>query len=116
MEEAGRPPELALTESRIGHRLVLAAEGEVDLASADRLRAALDAAVQSGCSELWLDLSGLEFMDSTGITAIISARTSLDGRRFALICPPGPIRRVLEIAGIEHAIPIYATRSDAHTA
>jgi anti-sigma B factor antagonist len=112
----GGPPELALTESRIGHRLVLAAEGEVDLASADQLRAALDAAAQSGCAEIWLDLSELEFMDSTGITAIVKARESFDGRRFALICPPGPILRVLEIAGIERAIPIYETRSDAHSA
>jgi anti-anti-sigma factor len=110
------PPELAVTESRVGHRLVLAAEGEVDVASVDMLCAALDAAAQSGCAEVWLDLSELEFMDSTGITAIIVAHTAFNSRRFALICPPGPIRRVLEIAGIEHAIPVYATRSDAHSA
>ena len=117
LPSAGEPsPELVLSESRIGHRLVLAAEGEVDIASADELRAALAAAVHSGAVEIWLDLTDVEFMDSTGITAVVDARSQLDGRRFAVICPPGPVRRVFEIAGIDRAIPIHASRSDAHAA
>jgi anti-sigma B factor antagonist len=112
----GQSPELVLSESRIGHRLVLAAEGEVDIASADELRAALTAAVESGAAEIWLDLTAVEFMDSTGITAVVDARGLLDGRRFAVICPDGPVRRVFEISGVDRAIAIHATRSDAHAA
>jgi anti-sigma B factor antagonist len=112
----GGPPQLALTRTRIGHRFVVAAEGEIDLASVPLLRSALLDAEQSGCAEIWLDLSDVEFMDSTGITAIVDARGALDGRRFALICPGGAVRRVLDIAGIEHAIPIHPSRSAAHTA
>ncbi len=112
----GQPPELTLSTSRIGHRLVVAAAGEVDIASAGELRAALHFAAESGAAEIWLDLSGLEFMDSTGITSIVDARRQLDGRPFALICPAGPVRRVLDISGIERAIPIHASRADAHMA
>jgi len=112
----GGPPELSLSQARVGHRLVLAAEGEIDIASADRLRAALADAAGSGCAEIWLDLSDVGFMDSTGITAIVDARRRMDGRRFALICPDGPVRRVIEIAGIDRAIAIHASRADAHSA
>lgn len=112
----GGPPQLELSEARIGHRLVLAASGEIDLTSAADLRAALTEAAASGCAEIWLDLSDVEFMDSTGITAIIDTRSRLDGRRFALICPGGPVRRVLDIAGVERAIPIHDSRSAAHSA
>lgn len=80
------------------------------------MRAALLMATESGAAEIWLDLGAVEFMDSTGITAIVDARSVLDSRRFALICPPGPVRRVLDIAGVERAIPIHASRSAAHAA
>jgi anti-sigma B factor antagonist len=112
----GGSPELFVSEARVGHRLVLAAEGEIDLASVPQLRAALAYAAESGCAEVWLDLSEVGFMDSTGITAIVDARSVFDGRRFALICPDGPVRRVLEIAGIERAIAVHASRADAHAA
>jgi anti-sigma B factor antagonist len=112
----GGPPQLEVTEARIGHRFVLAATGEVDLASVPLLRSGLMEAIDSGCAEIWLDLSDVEFMDSTGITAIIDAHSALDGRRFALICPGGPVRRVLDIAGVERAIPIHDSRSAAHSA
>ncbi len=112
----GGPPELSLSQARVGHRLVLAAEGEIDIASADELREALAAAASSGAAEIWLDLSAVEFMDSTGITAIVDARSLFDGRRFAVICPNGAVRRVIEISGIDRAIAIHASRADAHAA
>jgi anti-anti-sigma factor len=112
----GDRPELSLSLTRVGHRLVVAAAGEIDIASAGELREALAGAVSSGAAEIWLDLSDVEFMDSTGVTAIVDARGNLDGRRFALICPDGPVRRVIEIAGIDHAIAIHASRAEAHAA
>jgi anti-sigma B factor antagonist len=122
MEDASLPdPDestavLALSESRIGHRLVLAASGEIDIVTTDELRFALASAAVSGAAEVWLDLTGVEFMDSTGITAVVNAPSVLAARRFALICPQGPVRRVLEIAGVDRAIAIHDTRADAHAA
>lgn len=112
----GGPPQLTVSESRIGHRLVLAVGGEVDIASADELRSALAVAAQSGAAEVWLDLTGVEFMDSTGVSAIVDARRWLDTRRFAVICPNGPVRRVIEIAGVDRAIAIHNSRFEAHAA
>jgi anti-sigma B factor antagonist len=112
----GDRPELWLSQTRVGHRLVVAAAGEIDIASADELREVLAGAVISGAAEIWLDLSNVSFMDSTGVRAIVDARGSLNGRRFALICPDGPVRRVIEIAGVDRAIAIHASRAEAHVA
>ena len=73
-------PWLDLSESRVGHRLVLAATGEVDIASAGILREALSGAAESGAAQIWLDLTNVEFMDSTGITAIVDAHRLLESR------------------------------------
>jgi anti-sigma B factor antagonist len=110
------PPWFEVVESRVGHRLVLAATGEVDIASADTLREALDDATASGAAEIWLDLTNVEFMDSTGITAIVDALGRLGRRRFAVICPQGPVRRVFEIAGVDRVIAIHPNRFAAHSA
>lgn len=107
---------LALLASRVGHRFVLAATGEIDIASAGALRQALASAAESGAAEIWLDLSGVEFMDSTGLTALVDAQLRLTSRRFAVICPEGPVRRVMSLAGIDRVIAVHPTRSDAHTA
>src|SRR4051794_29642550 len=112
----GGAPELTLHEPRVGHPGVLAAEAEGAIPSAAGLRDARGAAAEPGAAEVWLDLTEVEFMDSTGITAIVDARRWLEARRFAVICPDGPVRRVIEISGVDRAIAIHATRSEAHSA
>jgi hypothetical protein len=48
-------------------RVDVVVRGELDLATAPRLRAVLDEVVASGIAELGLDLRALDFMDSSGI-------------------------------------------------
>jgi anti-sigma B factor antagonist len=112
----GEPPMLGVLESRAGPRVLLTVSGEVDLASCSGLRAALEAAADSDAPEIWLDLTHVEFMDSTGLTLLIEAQRDLAGRSFAVICPDGPVRRVLAISGIDRAIAIHPSRSAAHSA
>jgi hypothetical protein len=38
------------------------------------------------------------------------------GRHLVVICPEGPVRRVIEISGVEAALQIYADRASAHAA
>ena len=76
---------------------------------------ALDDAVRATTGTLVLDLTGLEFLDSSGINVLLRVRALLgrEDRALALVCPTGPPRRVLELAGIEDLFAIYATRQDA---
>jgi anti-sigma B factor antagonist len=107
-----------VTDTVVGRRTVLSVAGEIDLASAPLVADAVDEALKGGALELWLDLSSTEFMDSTGLHLLMETQTRLDSlsRRLALICPRGPVRRVLELAGMAERLPLYDDRAAAHHA
>jgi anti-sigma B factor antagonist len=97
-------------------RAVLAIGGEVDLATAPDLRAAIDDALDSGAAELCLDLCGTSFMDSSGLHVLFDgqARAYALQRRLAIVCPPGPVRRLFEVSGFGGRLPLYDTLGLAH--
>jgi anti-anti-sigma factor len=106
---------LQLEEARVGHRMVLALCGEVDLASVAVLHAAVDRVQTCGAAEVWIDLSAVEFIDSTGLSALVAARRGLvPERAFVLICPEGPALRVIQIAGLDRVFTIRPDRAAAH--
>jgi anti-sigma B factor antagonist len=103
--------------SRDGVELVLV-EGEVDIASASRLISVLNSSVADAIKSVIVDLSHVGFMDSTGLALLINANRRLTLRRkgFAVVCPPGPLRRVFEITDmIEtlHVCPDQETAAQA---
>jgi len=110
------PAGLEFAQLQIGHRTVLAASGEIDVATAPALVEAATAVLASGALDVWLDLSEVTFMDSTGVRILLDTRGALSGtgRSFAVICPPGPVRRVLQIAGVEGDLPLFTDRASAH--
>jgi anti-anti-sigma factor len=81
-----------------GTLLVVAASGELDLATAPEVDQALDDWTD-GHKALVLDLSGLSFLDSSGIRLLVRARNRVPGR-LALVPPPDDVARVLEITGV----------------
>jgi anti-sigma B factor antagonist len=92
----------------------VAVRGEVELATAARLTAALDDAIRRSDGPFAIDLSSVGFLDSSGISCLVRARALLgrDDRTLALVCPPGGVRRVLEIAGIDELVALYASREE----
>jgi anti-sigma B factor antagonist len=112
------PAGLVLEEIRIGHRTVIAVAGDIDIATVETLQQAVERALVSGAADVWLDLSDVDFMDSTGLRVVLGARTALRRRkkRLAVICPPGPVHRVLEIAGLDDRLTVYPDRAAAHAA
>jgi anti-sigma B factor antagonist len=88
--------------------------GEVELASAPDLTAALDDAIRTSTGPFVIDLTGVDFLDSSGIGCLVRARALLgqDDRPLALICPRGIARRALELTGIDELVPIYGSREE----
>jgi anti-sigma B factor antagonist len=107
-----------VTRHIVGHRVVLSITGEIDIATVDELEGSVNGAVGGGAAELWIDLSETTFMDSSGVHLMIETRRRLAelNRRLAIICPPGPIRRVLDLAGASGILPLFHDRSSAHHA
>jgi anti-sigma B factor antagonist len=106
---------LQLEEIRVGHRLVLSLAGEVDLSSVGMLHQAVERVRTCGAAEVWIDLTRVGFIDSTGLSALVAARRALiPDRRLVLICPTGPALHVIELAGLDRIFTIRPDRASAH--
>jgi anti-sigma B factor antagonist len=110
-------PLFRLAERRVGRRAVLSVTGEVDISTAEALRAAIGTS-SGGASEIWVDLTETTFMDSSGLHVLVCARADLAEAdlRVALICPEGPVLRVLKLTGLDRLFEIHASRSAANHA
>ena len=96
---------------------VVALTGESDVYTYDQLRAALEAEVTQGVGLLIVDLSGLEFMDSTGVQVLLDIRVMMNDRggKLALAQPQNMVARVLNLVGADQLIPVYASVGEAVT-
>lgn len=94
---------------------VLSCAGEIDLGSAPQLREALAAVFQEAKPRLIIDLSGVGFMDSTGIGVMVNTLNQVREKSgVCAFCGVGPrVHRILQIAGLLNALPLHATRAEA---
>jgi anti-sigma B factor antagonist len=94
--------------------------GEVDMSHEEELRGELRAAVAAEPKGIVVDLTECEFIDSTGIRALLLSREaqhSEDGsERLAVAASSQQILRILSVMGIDRVIPIRPTVEDAAAA
>ena len=78
------------------------ARGDIDMASAARLTADLRRYAATTDGDIVVDCSELEFIDSSGISALIGVHKELEGlsRRIVLINLATNCRRVFEVTGL----------------
>ena len=82
----------------------IALSGELDLAAEKETRRAFERVERWNPAVLVADLTGLEFMDATGIKLLVAAdrRARRAGRRLVVLTAPGGVRRLLvDIAGLD---------------
>jgi anti-anti-sigma factor len=82
---------------------VLTVTGDVDLSSSRQLKAEIAGAAESldPDTELVVDLSGVAFLDSTGLRALLRGADAVRaaGARLSFVLSP-PVRRVLELTSL----------------
>jgi anti-sigma B factor antagonist/stage II sporulation protein AA (anti-sigma F factor antagonist) len=90
---------------------VLALRGSLDASAGEELERAVRVAEADG-GALTLDLSGLDFMDSTGLGVVLDAdlRASEAGRRFVVVPGDGEARRVLELVSVTERLTVAEIR------
>src|SRR6185436_5775455 len=95
--------------------LLVAAWGELDIATAPELRSTLADAFSSGVTRLVIDLTGLSFLDSVAVAALLHARRQLgdDGRMSVVVPPDSYAQLVFTVAGLSHCLDVFATREAA---
>ncbi len=107
---------VAGTEERDG-ALVVRLAGELDLYNAHVVRTELIEAAERGPERLIVELSGVTFIDSTGLGVLIEARTRLANRSAFLLVGPGlETRRALEISGLVRHFAVHETLDEALSA
>ncbi len=93
---------------RVEATVVLHLHGELDMATTPVLDQALTSALSNGATDLVVDLSCLTFMDSTGISMLLSAvqRSDQAGKAFRVRSPNRPVRKALRLTGIDRILSI----------
>jgi anti-sigma B factor antagonist len=99
---------------------VVRVRGEVDMSHEEELRAELRAAVDADASGIVVDLTECEFIDSTGVRALLLSReaqqTEKGSDRLAVAASSEQILRILSVMGVDRVIPIRSTVDEAAAA
>ncbi|MET8898314.1 STAS domain-containing protein [Streptomyces albogriseolus] len=113
----GRPPCTWTSAGQAAAVTWSRSKGTLDLHTARRLADTLQSLLLVEGHSVLLDLSGVTFLDSSGLTCLIAAyRTAgTTGARLALIAPSQPVRRMLALTGVDqvlHSCPAPEAVSD----
>ena len=88
---------------------VVWAHGEIDMATAPDLTQELAEAVSVNPCRVIVDLTQVTFMDSTGLSALVRARTEAGNGELRLVGASGMVCKVLRITGLEEVFPVHST-------
>lgn len=110
------PEQFSATLVHLDGNAVFVLLGELDISTAPDFATTLDPLVQSGPSEVVLEMSGLAFIDSSGIAALVSVQNRLEqqGRRLILRSPRRNALRVFEISGLTDFLNVETEPSSTH--
>jgi anti-sigma B factor antagonist len=97
---------------------VIAVSGELDAHTAPTLKGRLAHLIEGGTHRLIIDLEGLEFLDSTGLGALLSAlkRARAHDGSVDIICTQIRILRIFKITSLDRVFDIYDSASDVFAA
>jgi anti-sigma B factor antagonist len=104
-------PRFQIQERVVDQRTtIVAVEGEIHVSTAPEFSTLLNAAVEGGCISLVLDLSGVMFIDSTGLSVLLNAlrQVTLAGGQMAVVCSNPTVLRLFEITRLDTTFDIHA--------
>jgi anti-sigma B factor antagonist len=109
------PPLDMQVSYRLGAPLVYV-KGELDHQTASQLRAVIDEEAASAPSALILELSGVSYMDSGGLSLMFDTLTRMKRSGWlGVVAPTSPVARLMEITGLTDQ-PGFRVLDDLHAA
>jgi len=109
---------VSITTEELPDGLVLSPKGDIDLSRSPSMRAQVTAAMRKSPKRLVIDLSGVSYMDSSGVATLVEAlqSTRKAGAKL-LLCGLTPrVRSILEISRLDTVFSIVADRTAASSA
>lgn len=106
---------LGLDTTEQGEWTVLRVSGEIDVATAPKLREKIISLVGEGCLSIVVDLAAVDFLDSTGLGVLVGAlkRVREHDGELRIACDEPRIVKVFEITGLTDVFGLHGTVDDA---
>ena len=100
------PNVIEIELSSQGSTRLVSVTGEIDMSSVGAVRTAVDAAFADRPETIVLDISQIEFCDSSGIHLVVTShrRAQKSRVRFVAVRPAGPAWRAFELCGIDQEV------------
>jgi anti-sigma B factor antagonist len=108
--------ELKVSSRNAGDHVIVTLSGEIDLYTAPRLQSQLAAALKADHPvRLVVDMSGVDFCDSTGMNVLLAAqRTAREhGGNVELSGPRPAVRKILQVTGLESVFTVVEDQATA---
>ena len=107
--------ELEIPDTDVDGWTVVAASGEIDVATAPTMRDRLGELVEGGTVRLVVDLEDVDFIDSTGLGVLVGAlrRARAESGDLRLTCTNSRILKVFEATGLHEVFTIGASVDEA---
>jgi anti-sigma B factor antagonist len=104
-----RPVGFELGVEAVGAGTVISVTGDLDVMTAPQLRDRLIEVIDAGTVDVFVDLTNCSFIDSSGLSSLVSAlkRTRSLGGDIHLVCPPGNVRRLIEVVALDQVFVIH---------
>lgn len=103
--------ELSLATRDVAGHTVVEVRGEVDVYTAAQLRERLFEVIGGGSGSVVVDLTRVDFLDSTGLGVLAGAlkRLRLSGGELALVCRSQKLLKIFRITGLDQVFRLYDT-------
>src|SRR5690242_11676465 len=101
--------DLQLDTRRVANATIVAVSGEIDHYSSPQLRAELDAALAAGARTVIVDLSGTDFLDSSGLGALMAVdkgQANTDSS-VVVVCPQPHLRKLFAISHLDEVLTVH---------
>jgi anti-sigma B factor antagonist len=98
-----------VTTSVVGNKSIAAISGEIDVYTAPELREKLVGLVDSGATDIVVDMGQVGFCDSTGLGALVAALNYARDRDtvLSLAAAQERVLKVLRITGLDQVFTVY---------
>jgi anti-sigma B factor antagonist len=107
--------DLDLETSNQGDSTVVSLRGEIDVYTAPRLRQTLIDLISEGATDIVVDMSGVDFLDSTGLGVLVGGLKRVKAKEgsLKLVVNQEKILKIFDITGLTKVFPIFASLDEA---
>ncbi len=104
-----------VSSEQSGDAAVVRVEGELDLHTAPTLQAEIDSALEAKPTLVVIDLSGVDFMDSTGLSVVVATVAAMreHGGEVRVVTGAEKITKVFTLTGVDQQVGLFGSVSEA---